>query len=190
MEGRDTMRVLLVEDDERIAGFMKRGLEAEAYEVDLASEKAQTLALTEAGKYGTIIMDIFLGSDDGLDICRTLRQRSVGTPIVIMTAKDSAETRQASKEAGADAYLPKPFPFEDLVATLKRLHGSEASSGSLQDLRPGCPVHREGQIQRLRFPTDLVQRTMSLDLPEKKHDGHSGFHLSGPANPCRIKESA
>jgi len=131
------MRVLLVEDDERIAGFMKRGLEAEAYEVDLASEKAHTLALTEACVYDTIILDIFLGSDDGLDICRVLRQRSVNTPILIMTAKDSAETRQASKEAGADAYFPKPFPFENLLATIKRLHRADASSDSQQDLPAG-----------------------------------------------------
>jgi two-component system, OmpR family, response regulator len=124
MEGDETVRILLVEDDMRIAGFMKRGLEAEAYEVDLASEKAQTLQMTEDCAYDTIIMDIFLGSDDGLDICRVLRQRSVNTPILIMTAKDSAETKQASKEAGADAYLLKPFPFENLLATIKRLHES------------------------------------------------------------------
>jgi two-component system copper resistance phosphate regulon response regulator CusR len=134
MGGEDTMRVLLVEDDDRIASFIKRGLEAEAYEVDLASEKAQALALTEAGKYDAILMDIYLGSEDGLDICRTLRRQSVRTPILIMTAKDSAETRRQSEEAGADAYLPKPFPFEDLVATIKSLHGSGASSGSMQDL--------------------------------------------------------
>jgi DNA-binding response OmpR family regulator len=139
MKGENTMRVLLVEDDERIAGFMKRGLEAEAYDVDLASEKAQTLALTETVKYDIIIMDIFLGSDDGMDICRTLRRRSVETPVLIMTAKDSAVTRQASNEAGADAYLPKPFPFEDLLATLKRLHESDASSNSQQGFQAGCP---------------------------------------------------
>jgi DNA-binding response OmpR family regulator len=150
MEGEDTMRVLLVEDDERIAGFMKRGLEAEAYEVDLASEKAQTLVLTEACKYDTIIMDIYLGSDDGLDICRTLRQQSVQTPILIMTAKDSAEIRRQSEEAGADAYIPKPFPFENLLATIKSLHGSAASSDSLQNLQAG-------RTERLRFPTSFVQ---------------------------------
>ena len=97
------MRILLVEDDERIAGFMKRGLEAEAYEVDLASEKTQALVLTETGSYDTIILDIFLGSDDGMDICRTLRRRSVETPIVIMTAKDSAVTR-------LDRRAKKPAP--------------------------------------------------------------------------------
>ena len=137
-DGDDTMRVLLVEDDAWIAGFMKRGLEAEAYyEVDLASEKAQTLTLSGACAYDTIILDIFLGADDGLDICRVLRQRSVNTPVLIMTAKDSAETRQASEEAGADAYFPKPFPFEDLLATIKRLHGAAASSNSRQDLPAG-----------------------------------------------------
>ena len=127
------MRILLVEDDERIAGFMKRGLEAEAYELDLASEKTQALVLTETGSYDTIILDIFLGSDDGMDICRTLRRRSVETPIVIMTAKDSAVTRQASKEAGADAFLPKPFPFEDLLGMIMSLHESHRSLNSEQN---------------------------------------------------------
>jgi two-component system, OmpR family, response regulator len=158
MERNDTMRILLVEDDQRIAGFMKRGLEAEAHEVDLASEKAQTLALTEAGKYDTIIMDIFLGTDDGLDICRTLRQRSVKTPILIMTAKDSAETRRASEDAGADAYLPKPFPFEDLVATIKSLHGSVGVVGLPAEFAGKMTLYpEEKRTVRLPFPTDLVQ---------------------------------
>ncbi|THJ13475.1 MAG: response regulator transcription factor [Nitrospira sp. CG24C] len=127
------MRILLVEDDERIASFMKRGLAAEAYEVDLASEKTQALVLAETVTYDIIILDIFLGADDGMEICRTLRRRSVGTPIVIMTAKDSAVTRQASKEAGADAFLPKPFPFEDLLATITSLHESYRSLNSEQN---------------------------------------------------------
>jgi DNA-binding response OmpR family regulator len=124
MEGSERMRVLLVEDDERIAGFMKRGLEAEVYDVDITSGKAQTILQIEAHMYHIIIMDIFLGPDNGLDLCRVLRQRLVRTPILVMTAKDSPEIRQASKEAGADVYFPKPFPFEDLLATIKRLHGS------------------------------------------------------------------
>ena len=135
------MRILIAEDDERIVRFMKRGLEAEAYEVDFASEMAQALALTETFTYDIIILDIFIGSDDGMDICRVLRQRSVRTPIVIMTAKDSTVTRQSSKDAGADAYLPKPFPFEDLLGTIKHLHESDASSNSLLSFRAGCPEY-------------------------------------------------
>ncbi len=137
MKGENTMRVLLVEDDERIASFMKRGLEAEAYEVDLASEKAQALALTETVTYDIIILDIFLRADDGMDICRVLRQRSVRTPVVIMTAKDSAVTRQASKESGADAFLPKPFPFEDLLRTIVSLHESYVGSDFLKETQAG-----------------------------------------------------
>ncbi len=129
------MRILLVEDDEWIVGFMKRGLEAEEYEVDLASGKAQTLDLTESRTYDVIILDIFLGPDDGLDICRTLRRRSVETPILVMTAKDSAETIKASAEAGANAYLPKPFLFEELLVTIKRLRESSVSSDSLKEVQ-------------------------------------------------------
>jgi DNA-binding response OmpR family regulator len=135
--GKDTLRILLVEDDERIAGFMKRGLEAEAYEVDLASEKTLALTLTETCAYDIILLDIFLESDDGLDICQMLRQRSMRTPILIITAKDSAETRQASEEAGADAHLSKPFPFDDLLATIIRLHKSCAPSDSLKGIQTG-----------------------------------------------------
>lgn len=138
MEQRgDTMRILLVEDDQRIAGFMKRGLAAEAYEVDLASGKAQALALIEACPYDVIILDIFLGVDDGLDICRILRQQSMRTPIVIMTAKDSGEARRASEEAGADAYFSKPFSFDDLLATIMRLHESCMSYDSLKGIQAG-----------------------------------------------------
>jgi DNA-binding response OmpR family regulator len=135
MEGGNTVHILLVEDDDRIVDFMKRGLEAEEYEVDLASGKAHTFTLTESRDYDVIVLDIFLGEDDGLDICRSLRRRSVETPILIMTAKDSAEIRRASEEAGADAYLPKPFPFEDLLAIIKSLDGSGMSSDSLKEIR-------------------------------------------------------
>ena len=112
------VHILVVEDDERIVDFMKRGLEAEEYTVDIASGKAQTFDLTESRAYDFIILDIFLGPDNGLDICRTLRRQSVQTPILVMTAKGSAETRRASEEAGANAYLSKPFAFDDLLNTL------------------------------------------------------------------------
>lgn len=112
------MHILIVEDDERIISFMKRGLEAESYEVTIASSKAQTMGLTETCTYDGIILDIFLGPDDGLDICRTLRQRGVKSSILLMTAKGTAEVEKMSKQAGADAYLAKPFSFDELLETL------------------------------------------------------------------------
>ena len=121
------MHILIVEDDERIVGFMKRGLEAESYEVAIASSKSQTLDLTESCTYDVIILDIFLGPDDGLDICRALRQRGVESSILLMTAKGTTEIEKMSRNAGADAYLSKPFSFDDLLETLTRLGASGIS---------------------------------------------------------------
>lgn len=114
-------RILLVEDDVRIVNFMQRGLEAEGITLDVASAKVLALRLAESHCYDTIIFDIFLGDDNGLDICRTLRQHAVTTPILVMTAKDSRELREASVRAGANAFLTKPFSFEDLLSTLEKM---------------------------------------------------------------------
>jgi DNA-binding response OmpR family regulator len=100
---------------------MQRGLEAEGMTLDIVSAKAPALKLTESRRYNTIILDIYIGDDDGLDVCRTLRQRSIDTPILVMTAKDSRELQEASVNAGADAYLPKPFSFDDLLSTLEKM---------------------------------------------------------------------
>jgi DNA-binding response OmpR family regulator len=125
------VRILIVEDDERIVSFMKRGLEAEAHEVDISSGKSQTFALTAACTYDVIILDIFLGPDDGLDICQALKQRGVKSSILLMTAKGTAEIEKMSKNAGADAYLSKPFSFDDLLETLTRLGASSISPDRL-----------------------------------------------------------
>lgn len=129
----DEKRILLVEDDDRIIDFMQRGLEAEGFQVDVASAKAPALHLTTSHRYDVIILDIFLGDDDGIELCRVLRERSIDTPVLVMTAKDSEETRRASEEAGADAYLPKPFAFEDLLAMINGLEGAGTSSDSLKE---------------------------------------------------------
>jgi DNA-binding response OmpR family regulator len=128
------VRILIVEDDERIVSFMKRGLEAEDFHVDIASGKSQTCDLITARTYDLIIIDIFLGPDDGLDLCQTLRHKRVDSPILIMTAKGTPETEKASKAAGADAYLAKPFAFEDLVATIARLRTSYSPTDSLLEV--------------------------------------------------------
>ena len=117
----DNKRILLVEDDSRIINFMQRGLEAEGMVLDVVSAKTPALHLAESRHYNSIILDIYLGDDDGLDVCRSLRQRSIHTPVLVMTAKDSMELREASVKAGANAYLPKPFSFDDLLSTLAKM---------------------------------------------------------------------
>lgn len=136
------MHILIVEDDERIIAFMKRGLEAETYKVDIALSKSQTLDRTDACIYDVIILDIFLGPDDGLDICRTLRQRGVRSSILLMTAKGTAEMEKMSKEVGADAYLAKPFAFDDLLETIRHVRPCSVPTDSPKEVRSectGCP---------------------------------------------------
>ncbi|MGB4068648.1 MAG: response regulator transcription factor [Nitrospira sp.] len=129
-----TVHILIVEDDERIVGFMKRGLEAEDFNIDVASGMSQAIDMVNARFYDLLIIDIFLGADDGLDLCQTLRRRRVGSPILIMTAKGTPETERVSKAAGADAYLAKPFAFEDLVATIAGLRRSYSPSDFLKEV--------------------------------------------------------
>jgi len=117
----DSTRILLVEDDSRIVNFMQRGLAAEGMTMDIVSAKNPALHLAESRRYNTIILDIYLGDDNGLDICRTLRQRSIDTPVLVMTAKDCIELREASVKAGANGYLAKPFSFDDLLNTLEKM---------------------------------------------------------------------
>ncbi|MDR4463845.1 MAG: response regulator [Nitrospira sp.] len=115
------MRILVVEDDERIVAFMKRGLEAEDFTVDVALGTSHAFDLINTRDYDLLIIDIYLGPDDGLEFCETLRQNHRHVPIVIMTAKGTPETDRMSKAAGANAYLPKPFAFQDLIETIARL---------------------------------------------------------------------
>ena len=118
------MRILLVEDDHRIVSFLRRGLEAEDHEVDLALNQQQVLVQAQKRVYDVIVLDIFLGRDNGFEICRNLRRRQLTTPILVLTAKDSVERKKEGLQAGADGYLPNPFAFEDLLAQIRRLsHG-------------------------------------------------------------------
>jgi DNA-binding response OmpR family regulator len=138
VSSRDNRRILLVEDDMRIINFMQRGLEAEGMTLDVVSAKTQALHLTESRHYNTIILDIYLGDDDGLEVCRTLRQRSIDTPVLVMTAKDSRELREASVRAGANAYLPKPFSFDDLLSTLEKMRKAYLTIDKA--IPPGVPA--------------------------------------------------
>lgn len=135
----DERRILLVEDDDRIIDFMQRGLAAEGIRVDVALAKAPALHLTESHRYDAIILDIFLGDDDGLELCRILRERSIDTPVLVMTAKDCLELREASRKAGASAYLPKPFSFEDLLGTLKSFQPASESENPHGTMPQGTP---------------------------------------------------
>ncbi|HXG36225.1 MAG TPA: response regulator transcription factor [Dehalococcoidia bacterium] len=115
------MRVLLVEDEKRIADFICRGLAECGYAVDLAANGEEALAWTEIAEFDTIILDIMLPVIDGTEVSRELRRKGVQTPILMLTALDAVEDRVRGLDSGADDYLVKPFAFAELLARLRAL---------------------------------------------------------------------
>lgn len=115
------MRILVVEDEARLAELIKRGLTHEGHAVDLAETGEDALDWTEAANHDAIVLDVMLPGISGIEVCRTLRKRSVQTPILLLTARDTVPDRVAGLDAGADDYLIKPFAFPELLARLRAL---------------------------------------------------------------------
>jgi len=114
------MRILIIEDDERIVGFVKRGLEAEGFVVDVACDGHEGLEMARAN-YHLIILDLLLPVKNGTEVCQALRSEQFHTPILMLTAKDTLKDKVQGLQAGADDYLTKPFAFEELLARSKAL---------------------------------------------------------------------
>lgn len=115
------VRVLLVEDEERLAAAIARGLQAEGFEVDVAHDGQDGLWRAREGSYAAIVLDILLPGMNGYAVCRTLREEGVWTPIMMLTAKDGEYDEVEAFELGADDFLSKPFSFPVLVARLRSL---------------------------------------------------------------------
>jgi DNA-binding response OmpR family regulator len=115
------MRILIVEDDRKVGGFLMRGLREEQYAVDLCRNGKEAIYQAEVNTYDVIILDIMLPGKDGFSICRELREKSILTPILMLTAKDTLEDKITGLTDGADDYLTKPFSFEELLARLRAL---------------------------------------------------------------------
>ena len=115
------MRVLLVEDDQKIAAFVLKGLKAEGYAVDHATDGQDGLHLALTEPYDAAIVDIMLPRMDGLRLIETMRQEKVSTPVIILSAKDSVNERVKGLQIGGDDYLTKPFAFSELLARVQAL---------------------------------------------------------------------
>ena len=115
------MRVLLVEDDERIVDFVQRGLKAEGYNVEVARSGLEAVALGTEGKFQAIIMDLGLPDVNGRQVCERLRNSGVSTPILMLTARDTVQDKVTGLRSGADDYMTKPFAFEELLARIEVL---------------------------------------------------------------------
>lgn len=115
------MRILVVEDEHRIANSIKKGLEQEGYAVDVAYSGTDGYDLASSEEYDAIILDLMLPEMDGLTICSELRKEKINTPILVLTAKGQIHDKVKGLDSGADDYMVKPFSFEELLARIRAL---------------------------------------------------------------------
>jgi DNA-binding response OmpR family regulator len=122
------MRVLVVEDERRLGGIIRRGLIEEGYAVDVVYDGEEAQYMAETTTYDIIILDIMLPKKDGIAVCKDLRSKKINTPILMLTARDSVEDRVKGLDSGADDYLIKPFAFSELLARIRALLRRESLS--------------------------------------------------------------
>jgi len=115
------LHILIVEDERRIAAYVKRGLEEEGYAVDVSYDGREALGWAGGVPFDLIVLDLMLPGLDGLSVCRGLRERGVRSPILMLTARDAVDDRVAGLDAGADDYLVKPFALKELLARVRAL---------------------------------------------------------------------
>ncbi len=115
------VRILIVEDEIKMAALIRRGLVEEAYAADVATTGEDALRMAHSTEYDAIILDVMLPGTDGFDLCGALRKGGVWSPVLMLTARDAVEDRVAGLDAGADDYLTKPFSFAELLARLRAL---------------------------------------------------------------------
>lgn len=176
------MRILLVEDDKKVASFIHKGLEEEGYAVDVAADGEAGVLMGLDRLHDLIILDVMLPKKPGFQVLRELRQGSVATPVLLLTARDTVEDKVLGLDAGADDYLTKPFAFAELLARVRALlrRRAEARASKLQiaDLvldpatrsvaRGGEPItltNREFALLEyfLRNPGRVLSRSMIAD---------------------------
>lgn len=152
------MKILLVEDEAKLATYIKKGLEEKNNQVDLAYDGFMGKKLAVVNPYDVIILDVILPQTNGLDLCRELRQKGLKTPVLILTALGTIDDKVAGFESGADDYLVKPFELRELIARINALHKRSvdiSASGnilSIADLEMNLDeksVRRDGKLIEL-----------------------------------------
>lgn len=159
----DTMRILVVEDEKKVASFIKRGLEEEGYTVDVAYDGDEGLDLAEHTPYDLILMDVMLPKKDGITVIREMRGRDIATPVLCLTAKDTVDDIVQGLDSGSDDYLTKPFAFAELLARVRALirRGTQDRGAELRfaDLRLDPVTHK---VWRSEKEIDLTSKEYAL----------------------------
>jgi DNA-binding response OmpR family regulator len=154
------MRILVVEDDRKVAQFIHAGLEQEGYAVDVLHDGSSAGDQAGAFEYDAVVLDLMLPGRSGFQVLRDIRARKAELPVLILTAKDSVEERVAGLDGGADDYMAKPFALAELSARLRAL------------LRRGAP--RESTLRLADLEVDTIRRTVrrggrQIDLKPKEY---------------------
>jgi two-component system copper resistance phosphate regulon response regulator CusR len=155
------MRVLVIEDDRTVGQFVKRGLEEQRFQTDLVADGLDALELASHSEYDVIVLDLRLPRLSGVEILRTLRDRGIDVPILVLTAQDAIESKVQALRTGADDYVTKPFAFEELLARV------EALGRRPKDITP--PVL---QVEDLKIDTgkhQVSRKGSQLELTPKEY---------------------
>jgi two-component system copper resistance phosphate regulon response regulator CusR len=157
------VRILLVEDEARVASFVAKGLREQSYAVDMASDGEQAVYQATVNEYDLVILDVMLPIKDGHAVCRELRAAGFAAPILMLTARAAVDDRVAGLDSGADDYLAKPFDFKELLARLRALlrrsKGVRAQAIRVADLTLDTGSH---SVKRAGRPVSLTAKEYAL----------------------------
>jgi DNA-binding response OmpR family regulator len=165
-------RILIVEDEQRIASFLEKGLRANGFATTVATDGDEGAALARTGRYDLLILDIGLPGIDGFQVLRELREAGSALPVVILTARDSVQDTVAGLEGGADDYITKPFRFEELLARVRvRLRGDRAPEETVLKAGTAALDLRTRRLSVEGIDADLSAREFALAEMFFRHPG-------------------
>jgi two-component system copper resistance phosphate regulon response regulator CusR len=155
------VKILVIEDDRTVGQYVKRGLEEQRFQTDLVDDGMEGLRLASGGRYDLIVLDLRLPGMNGLEVLRTLRDRGLTTPILVLTAQDAVDFKVQALRSGADDYVTKPFAFEELLARVEAL-GRRPQA--IQD-----PVLRVGELELDTATREVHRAGERIDLTPKEY---------------------
>jgi DNA-binding response OmpR family regulator len=166
------MRILVVEDEHKIAEALRKGLTQERYAVDLAYTGTDGYDLATSEEYDLIILDLMLPGMDGIEVCTKLRKENVHTPILMLTAKNQLQDRVKGLDTGADDYLPKPFAFEELLARIRALLRRPVGEANVMLKTPDWTMNITAfEVRRKNEIVNLSSKEYSLLEYMMRHHG-------------------
>jgi len=155
------MRILLVEDEKRVASFIQRGLKEEHFAVDVAHDGEKGIEMASLSSYDLIILDLMLPEKDGLAVCKEIRSRKNDVPILMLTARSGVKDRVLGLNAGADDYLGKPFAFEELLARVQALLRRKRSEKS--------PLLKVNGLELNQLTHKVRREELEIELTSKEY---------------------